>query len=74
MDPSHLVSAQNANNGMQPKPAESANPQVVAIEAELKKQKKAEEERKKEEDEKAKEKSQDKSRPISSTPVPGTPW
>lgn len=40
-------------------------------------QKKMEEEakRKKEEEEKAKElKAQDKSRPISSTPVPGTPW
>lgn len=40
-------------------------------------QKKLEEEakRKKEDEEKAKEvKAQDKSRPISSTPVPGTPW
>lgn len=41
------------------------------------KQKKTEEEakKKKEEEEKPKEvKVQDKSRPISSTPVPGTPW
>lgn len=47
------------------------------METEEERQKKADEEakRKKEEEEKAKElKAQDKSRPISSTPVPGTPW
>lgn len=47
------------------------------METEEEKQKKLEEEakRKKEEEEKAKEvKVQDKSRPVSSTPVPGTPW
>lgn len=45
--------------------------------SEEERQKKIEEDakRKKEEEEKAKEvKAQDKSRPISSTPVPGTPW
>lgn len=50
---------------------------AVAEINEEEKKKKLEEEakRKKEEEEKAKElKAQDKSRPISSTPVPGTPW
>lgn len=49
----------------------------VTEKSEEEKQKRLEEEakRKKEEEEKAKElKAQDKSRPISSTPVPGTPW
>ncbi|KAF5276039.1 hypothetical protein FQA39_LY00835 [Lamprigera yunnana] len=52
-------------------------PNVTTIEDDVEKQKKKEEDakRKKEEEEKAKEqKAQDKSRPISSTPVPGTPW
>lgn len=53
-------------------------PDDLDVENEMEKQKKREEDaikRKKEEEEKAKEaKAQDKSRPISSTPVPGTPW
>lgn len=46
-------------------------------EAKMEKKRKAEAERKKEEDEKAKQqisKPQDKSRPVSSTPIAGTPW
>lgn len=44
-------------------------------EAKLEKKRKAEAERKKEEEEKAKlAKPQDKSRPVSSTPIAGTPW
>lgn len=50
---------------------------IAVVEDDAEKQKKKEEDakRKKEEEEKMKEqKAQDKSRPISSTPVPGTPW
>lgn len=71
------------------KPGEAGNrvaqANVTSAEAQAKEQADAERERKqreeeaakrkKEEEEKSKEqKQQDKSRPISSTPVPGTPW
>lgn len=47
----------------------------IINEDEEKHKKEEEAKRKKEEEDKAKEtKVQDKSRPISSTPVPGTPW
>lgn len=66
-----ILGKQEANSAMA-----SENEAKPINEEEEKKVKQEEEaKRKKEEEEKAKEaKAQDKSRPISSTPVPGTPW
>lgn len=68
--PSAIVPQQVQSNAM-------ANGETKDKESAEEKMKKAQEEakKKKEEEEKAKEaKAQDKSRPVSSTPVPGTPW
>lgn len=56
--------------------ANGDTPKDSAIKDEDDKVKKHQEEtrKKKEEEEKKEVKSQDKSRPVSSTPVPGTPW
>lgn len=58
-------------------PINNVEQEIKLVNEEEEKRKKLEEEnkKKKEEEEKAKEqKVQDKSRPVSSTPVPGTPW